>query len=32
LKKSALNSGGSQVDTDTNAGTGSLADAKPASA
>jgi lipoprotein-anchoring transpeptidase ErfK/SrfK len=32
LKKSALSAGDKKVDTDTNAGTGSLADAKPASA
>lgn len=32
IKKSALGSGTGVVDTDTNAGTGSLADAKPASA
>ncbi len=32
LKKSALYSGSAKVDTNTNAGTGSLADAKPASA
>jgi lipoprotein-anchoring transpeptidase ErfK/SrfK len=32
LKKSALYSGSANVDTNTNAGTGSLADAKPASA
>ena len=32
LKKSALSAGDKKVDTDTNAGTGSLADAKPAGA